>query len=233
MAPPRTSTPHRKRRRSSTVSPYGSPFGSPYGGALAGGFAACGALGAGPRALTDADKRPRKDMAPLRPSYVCKPSEARPFLPGDHLGLHVYVPGATASLRVTVARCLRQTIGPTVFVFYGAADAHVQALSDMTHALRQQYDAAVFAVCVGGPDLANDYSMPIIMDTKTALTRYCRALDPNAGGRQAMAAVVVVDARERRRMFLPVGYGGYIARPVAPDLVPSVVTEALAYLAAE
>lgn len=74
-------------------------------------------------------KRIKKDMSPPRPSFLQVADESKAFSPGDHLGIYVYVPQSTVSFRVSITRCLRQSNGPKVFVFYGQGrDQHVSAM---------------------------------------------------------------------------------------------------------
>ncbi|KAK9387485.1 hypothetical protein V1515DRAFT_600777 [Lipomyces mesembrius] len=184
------------------------------------------------RSASPVRKRSRPQiMTEVAPSYVKKSQDAQIFNPGDYLGIFAFLPGSTVSFRVSMYSLLRQSCGPKIFAFYGQGhDHHIRALSELSGFFRQEYDASIYAVCVTPPDLSNGYGIPIIFDPKTSLTRYCRALHPIAGGRHAMNVIIIVDDFGKKRCFLPVGYGGYIARPVAIEDLDWVVGDALRYL---
>ncbi|KAK9364789.1 hypothetical protein V1509DRAFT_635255 [Lipomyces kononenkoae] len=170
-------------------------------------------------------------MTEVQPSYVKNSQDAQKFNPGDYLGIFAFLPGSTVSFRVSMYSLLRQSSGPKIFAFYGQGhDSHIRALSALSGFFKREYDASVYAVSVTPPDLKNGYGIPIIFDPKTNLTRYCRALHPIAGGRHAMSVIIIVDDFGKKRCFLPVGYGGYIARPVAIEDLDWIVGDALRYL---
>ncbi|KAJ8101753.1 hypothetical protein POJ06DRAFT_70278 [Lipomyces tetrasporus] len=177
-------------------------------------------------------KRSRSQaMAEVAPSYVQNPQDSQVFNPGDYLGIFAFMPGSTVSFRVSMYALLRQSSGPKIFAFYGQGhDHHIRALSALSSFFRREFDASIYAVSVTSPDLKNPYGIPIVFDPKTNLTRYCRALHPIAGGRHAMDVIVIVDSSGKKRCFLPVGYGGYIARPVSLEDLDWILGDALRYL---
>ncbi|KAK9239257.1 hypothetical protein V1525DRAFT_398980 [Lipomyces kononenkoae] len=170
-------------------------------------------------------------MTEVAPSYVKNSQDAQSFNPGDYLGIFAFMPGSTVSFRVSMYSLLRQSSGPKIFAFYGQGhDGHIRALSALSGYFRREYGASIYAVSITPPDLRNGYGIPIIFDPKTNLTRYCRALHPIAGGRHAMNVIIIVDDFGKKRCFLPVGYGGYIARPVPIEDLDWIIGDALRYL---
>ncbi|KAK9375540.1 uncharacterized protein V1513DRAFT_23528 [Lipomyces chichibuensis] len=228
-----------KRTRSScslSSSPTNTPseyeFNNPWPNPLSPAVAYTSGSATPTRSASPVRKRSRPQaMTEVAPSYVKKSQDAQIFNPGDYLGIFAFLPGSTVSFRVSMYSLLRQSSGPKIFAFYGQGhDHHIRALSELSGFFRREYDASIYAVCVTPPDLRNLYGIPIIFDPKTSLTRYCRALHPVAGGRHAMNVIIIVDDFGKKRCFLPVGYGGYIARPVAIEDLDWVVTDALRYL---
>ncbi|KAK9494117.1 hypothetical protein V1508DRAFT_396274 [Lipomyces doorenjongii] len=228
-----------KRTRSScslSSSPTNTPseqeFNNPWSNPLSPAVACTSGSATPTTSASPVRKRSRPQiMTEVAPSYVKKSQDAQIFNPGDYLGIFAFLPGSTVSFRVSMYSLLRQSSGPKIFAFYGQGhDHHIRALSELSGFFRREYDASIYAVCVTPPDLRNGYGIPIIFDPKTSLTRYCRALHPIAGGRHAMNAIIIVDDFGKKRCFLPVGYGGYIARPVAIEDLDWVVGDALRYL---
>ncbi|KAK9355056.1 hypothetical protein V1523DRAFT_406184 [Lipomyces doorenjongii] len=228
-----------KRTRSScslSSSPTNTPseqeFNNPWSNPLSPAVACTSGSATPTTSASPVRKRSRPQiMTEVAPSYVKNSQDAQIFNPGDYLGIFAFLPGSTVSFRVSMYSLLRQSSGPKIFAFYGQGhDHHIRASSELSGFFRREYDTSIYAVCVTPPDLRNGYGIPIIFDPKTSLTRYCRALHPIAGGRHAMNAIIIVDDFGKKRCFLPVGYGGYIARPVAIEDLDWVVGDALRYL---
>ncbi|KAK9481124.1 hypothetical protein V1514DRAFT_274632 [Lipomyces japonicus] len=175
-------------------------------------------------------KRSRESyMAQSPPSYVKRADDSYTLTHVD--GIFAFLPGSTVSFRISLSQLLRQSSGPKIFAFYGdGQDLYIKSLSNLSHSLRAQYDAVVYAVSVTQPPFRNEFGVPVIFDPRANLTRACRALHPISGGKHAMCAVVIVDSQNRKRTFLPVGYGGLIARPVAIENLEWVLGDALRYL---
>ncbi|KAK9457894.1 hypothetical protein V1511DRAFT_455022 [Dipodascopsis uninucleata] len=172
-----------------------------------------------------------KRMNDPRPTFVSSFVSSFKFDPGDRLPIFVYVPGSSISIKVTASQLLRQSQGPKVFAFFGDEnDRYIHVLSDMAEDLKRNYNATIYAVSVSAPRLENPYGIPLVMDPKTVLTRYCRALHPNAGGRHAMNVIVIVDGFGKKRCFLPIGYGGYISRPVPVENLNWIINDTVRYI---
>ncbi|KAK9466056.1 hypothetical protein V1512DRAFT_264641 [Lipomyces arxii] len=177
-------------------------------------------------------KRSRiEEMVMSAPSYVKAFDEALPFEPGEYLGIFAFLPESSVSFRVSAYSLLHQSSGPKIFAFYGQGnDRHIYALSELAGYLREEFDASVYAVSGTQAEDENPYDFPIIFDPKSNLIRYCRASDPNAGGKHAMSVIIIVDSFGKRRTFLPVGYGGYLRRPVPIENLDWVLKDALEYM---
>ncbi|KAK9451471.1 uncharacterized protein V1518DRAFT_408651 [Limtongia smithiae] len=178
-------------------------------------------------------KRQRKSYSAPMPSCVSLSERSRTLaLPtnGD-ISLYAYPPGSLSYTRIQPQALLHQTNGPTVLVFFANDyDEHVHELGGCSARLHREFDAGVYAVGTTMPVMENKFAVPLVLDTKTCLTRLCRALHPLAGGRDAMPLVTVLDRQGRVRAYMPVGYGGHRGRQVPVERILREVVDVLAFL---
>ncbi|KAK9460603.1 uncharacterized protein V1516DRAFT_613542, partial [Lipomyces oligophaga] len=146
--------------------------------------------------------------------------------------LYIFGPHSASSEPFS-PRDLRSTgPSPTILVFLSSRESsHVHALARMSVSFRANFAARMFAISTGLPEeVENPFDIPLIYDSRASVTKAARALHPLAGGRDAMAAILILDAFGRRRCFLPIGYGRAVSRPVSlDDLIPTV-EDVLRYL---
>ncbi|KAF8422880.1 hypothetical protein EV426DRAFT_150325 [Tirmania nivea] len=172
------------------------------------------------RAHAHTKKRPRFRNPLERPRYVAEKASSIALL-GEASGrveVDVLWPGKEEMERGLLRELLRGEGGMgrarfSVLCFLGHTVEHLKSLYQVASLLRN-LNARIFGVSLS-PLLPNSSPLPIIYDYTRSLTLHLGLMHPLGGGRQSLDAIVVLDRQNRRRMFLPVGWG-VPAAPVGP-----------------
>ncbi|KAK9381641.1 uncharacterized protein V2V93DRAFT_314646, partial [Kockiozyma suomiensis] len=185
------------------------------------------ALSPSPGRLTP--KRYRATRAMSRPSLVSPlANSAVLFDSPPAWPLHVFQPGADASVQISPSQLLRVPKQHcTILAFFdGCDDLHVRAAASLSGF----HGAVVYAVAVSPPASRNDLTIPLLFDPRAALTHHARATHPLGGGLVPMPILLVLDHRLRRRSFLPVGCGRQTTRPLSIDDIKYVLEDIIKYI---